>query len=119
MEKPEVQAKVEEMRSQNTQLRNRLAAAVNRVLGKRQAIAYKKMLGEPFDVSKIRGGLGKGPWNGPGNGRPPDRSRAAGKAQASSPAKSADAAATAKSGAAKNSAKGKRKSLRELRGLED
>jgi hypothetical protein len=126
MEKPETQAKLEQMRAQTTKLQGQLAAAVNRVLNKRQAAACKKMLGTSFDVSKVRGGPGfgpgLGPWNRPANANPTDRSRAGGAAQASGQGRDPQAA-TAKSPPAtkdqSSTAKAKRKSLRELRGLDE
>jgi hypothetical protein len=121
MEKPEVKAKLEEMRTGNEKIQSQLAMAVNRALGKRQAAAYKKMLGAPFDLSQVRGGgPGQGPWNRLNrNGNQADATKTAAKAQ-SSDSGDEEGAATAKP-AAKSStatAKPKRKSLRELRGLD-
>jgi hypothetical protein len=119
MERPEVKAKMEEMQTQNEQIQNQLNAAVNRVLGKRAATAYKKMLGAQFDLSKIRGGPGQGPWNRNRNGNQANATKSASKAEASNSGDE-DGAATAKPAAKSNTttAKPKRKSLRELRGLD-
>jgi hypothetical protein len=65
MEKPEVQEKMEELRKQAQKLDDQFAAAVARVLSPRQRTNYKKMLGAPFDRSK----LGGPPWAQPGTGR--------------------------------------------------
>jgi Spy/CpxP family protein refolding chaperone len=121
MEKPEVKAKMEEMRTQGTKIESRLASAVNRVLGKRQASMYKAMLGAPFDLSQVRPGPGQGPGNRPGNSNRTDQAKTAGKAMASDPDE--DEASTTKTAPkAKGSdavAKPKRKSLRERRGLDE
>ena len=122
MARPEVRAKMGEMHAQSTKLQGQLLAmAVNRVLGKRQAAAYKAMLGAPLDLSPTRGG----PGQGPGNRRPGEnqsgRANAAGKAEASD--SEDDEAATAKparkSKGTDAKAKPKRKSLREQRGEDD
>ena len=119
MEKPEVKAKMDQMQSQNTKIQDQLAAAVNRVLGKRQAAAYKKMLGAPFDFSQGRGGPAQGGGKSPSGAKPSDRADAAGKAKASGP--DDDEAATSKSASKSKGtdAKAKRKSLRQQRGLDD
>jgi hypothetical protein len=120
MDQPDTKAKMEEIRAQDEKLQNQLTAAVNRVLTKRQAAAYKKMLGATFDLSKIWGGPGQGPGNRGRNGNPANASNAAGKTQASGAGNGGDAA-TAKPAAKGNSsstAKAKRKSLREQRGLD-
>jgi hypothetical protein len=112
MERPETKAKMEEIRTQNDKILGQVTAEVNRVLGRRSALAYKKMLGAPFDLTRLTGGPGQGNRNG-------NTANAASKVQASG----ADAkdAATAKPAPKTNSSstsKAKRKSLRELRGLE-
>jgi Spy/CpxP family protein refolding chaperone len=121
MEKPEVKAKMEEMRTQGTKIESRLASAVNRVLGKRQAYMYKAMLGAPFDLSQVRPGPGQGPGNRPGNENRTDQAKTAGKAKASG--SDEDEESTTKTEPkAKSSdavAKPKRKSLRERRGLDE
>jgi len=119
MESPETKAKMEQIRVQDEKIQNQLTAAVNRVLSKRQAAAYKKMLGAPFDMSKMFGGPGGGPWNR-GRNADPAAAKAAGKTQASEAGKSGDAASTkpAAKGNPSSTAKSKRKSLRELRGLD-
>ena len=61
MEDPQIQAQMAEMRTQGEKLDNVYAVAVNKVLSARQRTLYKKMLGPPFDRSKMGGG---GPWGG-------------------------------------------------------
>ncbi len=121
MEKPEVKAKMDEMRTQGAKLESQLAAAVNRVLGKRQASMYKAMLGAPFDLTQVRFGPGQGPGNRPGNGNRTDQAKTAGMAKESG--SDEDEALTTKTAPkAKGSdagAKSKRKSLRERRGLDE
>jgi hypothetical protein len=122
METPEVKAKMEQFQSQDERIANQFAAAVNRVLTKRQAATYKKMLGAPFDLSKIRPGPGQGFF-----GRNAAAKGAGAKNQVSTTkpvsadSDDSDAAkpAPAKSGAtaSPSTAKPKRKSLRDLRGL--
>jgi hypothetical protein len=119
MEQPDVKAKMEQFQAQTTKIQNQLTAAVFRVLGRRAATAYKKMLGAPFDLTKIRGG----PGNSNGNTNQTNASETTTKAQASenedeeaAPAKPAPAA---KAKSTPTPAKAKRKSLRELRGLGD
>ncbi len=63
MDKPETKAKLEQMRTEGTKLQNQLTAAVNRILSRRQAAAYKKMLAVPFEVSLLSGGAGQAPGN--------------------------------------------------------
>jgi hypothetical protein len=64
MERPEVKAKMAEFQTQEEKLQDQFVMAVSRALTKRQLTIYKKMLGAPFDLSKIRGGgPGRGPWN--------------------------------------------------------
>lgn len=122
MARPEVRAKMGELHAQSKKLQGQLLAmAVSRVLGKRQAAAYKAMLGAPLDLSPTRGG----PGQGPGNRRPGEnqsgRANAAGMAEASD--SEDDEAATAKparkSKGTDAKAKPKRKSLREQRGEDD
>jgi hypothetical protein len=109
------------MRTRNARNQEQLAAAVNRVLGKRQVTAYKKMLGEPFDVSQVRGGPGQRPWNRPAGPNPANRS-GVDAARGPGPggnAGTAPAGTSADPNARGSTAKAKRKSLRELRGLDD
>ncbi len=116
MEKPEVKAKMDQMQAQNAKVQDQLAAAVNRVLSKRQAAAYKKMLGAPFDIAQGRGGPGQGAGSRPAGAKPSDRTDAAGKAKASGP--DDDEAATSKSTSKSKGpdANAKRKSLRSSAG---
>ena len=63
------------MQAQNAKVQDQLAVAVNRVLGKHKAAAYKKMLGAPMDFSQALGGPGRGPGNRPAGAKPPRSSR--------------------------------------------
>jgi len=122
MAKPEVRAKMREMHAQNTKIQGEvLAVAVNRVLGRRQAAAYKKMLGAPLDLSQPRGGPGRGPGNRPPGENQSGRANAAGKAQASGSDddEAAMSKAASKSKGTDANAKAKRKTLRQQRGLDD
>jgi len=116
-ESPETKAKMAEYQSQDEKINNQFLAAVNRVLSKRQSAAYKKMLGAPFDLSKIRGGPGQGPGNRNANANP------AGTAKAISTTEAATAApkpTASKAGTTSTpSARTRKKSLRELRGIPD
>jgi hypothetical protein len=127
MEQPEVKAKMEQFRSDQDKLENQFAAAVNKVLSPRQRLNYKKMVGAPFDRSK----MGGGPWGGfGGRGGPGNQASAKGAAKAA-PTKQADddegdgedtptvKAPTAKPAApaATTTTKARPKSLRERRGL--
>jgi len=116
MERPETKAKMEQMRSQNDKILHQVTAEVNRVLGRRQAAAYKKMLGAPFELARLTGGRGQGQGN---RDRDASAANATSKGQASG---ATEESATAKPAAPKASssstAKAKRKSLRELRGLD-
>jgi hypothetical protein len=122
MDKPETKAKLEQMRTESTKVQNQLIAAVKRILNRRQAAAYKKMLGEPFDVSLLSGGPGQGPGNRPANANPTDRSAASGKTQASDSGEDKAGAASKSAPTSKDkgsTAKTKKKSLRESRGLDE
>ena len=66
MEDPQVQAQMEQMNTQDQKLENQFSLAIAKVLTPRQRALYKKMLGAPFDRSKMGTG---GPWGGRrGNG---------------------------------------------------
>ena len=122
MEKPEVKAKMERNAGlRNAKIQDQLAAAVNRVLSKRQAAAYKKMLGAPFDFSQGRAGPGRGPGNRPAGAKPSDRADSAGKAKASGSDEdeAATSKSTSKSKGSDANAKAKRKNLRQQRGLDE
>ena len=120
MDKPATKAKLEEMKSQNDKLQNQLVASVNRILSRRQATAYKKMLGPAFDMAKLAGGPGQAPGNRNGRGNQANASSTAAKAQASDDdeAPAAKPAAKAAAKAKSSTTTTKRKSLRELRGLD-
>ena len=122
MAKPEVRAKMREMHDQNTKIQGDvLAVAVNRVLGRRQAAAYKKMLGAPLDLSQPRGGPGRGPGNRPPGENQSGRANAADRAKASDSDddEAAMSKAASKSKGTDANAKAKRKTLRQQRGLDD
>ena len=104
------------MKAANDKLQNQLVAAVNRVMSKRQVAAYRKMLGAPFEIAKLMGGPGQGPGNPNGRANPANASQTASKAQASDDAAAATAKPAAK--AKSSTTTTKRKSLRELRGLD-
>jgi hypothetical protein len=124
MEKPEVKEKMAEFQSQQEKQDVQLMAAVQRALGKRQAAAYKKMLGAPFDLSKIRGGgPGRGfGRNGPGNQAAVTKNGSAAKAAPGSddeePAVKSTATSTKKATPAA-AAKTRKKSLAAERGLDE
>jgi hypothetical protein len=127
MENPEVKSKMDEVRAEGERIDNQFAAAVSKLLTPRQRSNYRKMLGAPFDRSK----LGGPPWAQPGRNAPN-----AGTAKTANPATKAAPPASASSGqqdegdsttakpapaAATDEqsprARPKRKSLRELRGI--
>jgi len=126
MEQPEVKAKMEEARDAQTKVENQFAAAVNKVLSPRQRANYKKMLGPPFDRSKMGGG---GPFGGFGGRGGPGNQANAKTATKSAPAKQSgdddgdgEETAAVKAPAAKpattpSATKSRTKSLRERRGL--
>jgi hypothetical protein len=134
MERPEVKAQSDQLKAQEDKIESQFAAAVNKVLNNRQRAIFKKMLGAPFDRSKMGGG---GFWGGPrGNGPGGNQASAkngatAGKAAPSAPtdasddakAEAAAAAQPSTSSAApekpKAAATPRRKSLRERRGVAD
>ena len=119
MEQPEVKAKMDDIQAQTDKIQKQLTSAVNRVLGKRQAALYKKMLGAPFDLAQVRGGPG---GRGPGgrNANQAGASKTATKAQASgSDDEDSDSAKPAAKTTKAAPAKSKKKSLRELRGLDE
>jgi hypothetical protein len=131
MEDPQVQAQMDQMRTQDDKLENQFSLAIAKVLTPRQRALYKKMLGAPFDRSKMGGG---GPWggprgNGPGNPATAKAGATAGKTGATAktnPDDDADETAPAAKPATPAPAKAKatttaprKKSLRELRGSSD
>jgi len=133
MEDPKIQAQMEEIRGQEEKIDNQFAMAVNKVLMPRQRAAYKKMLGAPFDRSKMFGP--GGPWggprrNGPGgnqasakNGSTAAKAAPVAKTDANGDAEEEAGAAAQPSTSTPEKAKAattpKRKSLRERRGLAD
>jgi hypothetical protein len=111
-ESPETKAKMEEFRRRDEQIENRFMAAAKRVLSRRQSAAYEKMLGAPFDLSKLRGNP---PW---------DRDVTANRAGTSETgsrdeAETTTAKSSTKSGNSPSADRPKRKSLRERRGIPD
>ena len=131
MERPEIKAQGDQLKAVEDKVESQFAAAVNKVLTNRQRAMFKKMLGPPFDRSKMRGG--GGPWGGRGGNGPGNQASAK---NASNAAKAAPTAKTNTGGdddeeasqakastpapaKAKAAAAPKRKSLRELRGVPD
>jgi hypothetical protein len=129
MERPEVKAKMDQFQTASEKLQEQYTNALYRVLSKRQLAIYKKMLGAPFDLSKIRGGApGRGPWNAPnrnaavakGQGTAPSTANATPKIATGKTSESAGETATTTDKPATDAAKTKRKnSLRAARGLDD
>jgi len=128
MDDPQVKAQMEEIEGQNEKIENMFASAVNKVLTRRQLTTYKRMLGAPFDRSKMT--AGGPPWGGPRGNGPGNQAKAKNGAAAATTAPTAsagssddeDAPATTKPSTAappkaKASTTPKRKSLRELRGI--
>ncbi len=127
MESPDEVARRDEERVQQQKLDNQYTAAINKLLYPKQRTALKKMLGAPFDRTKMFGAGFGGPGgrnnqaagkNGAGkaNGaaaKPKSDDDDGEESASSSPAKTP---APAK---AKTNAAAKRKSLRELRGGDD
>ncbi len=116
MEQPDVKAKMDEVRDKESSIEKQFAASVIKVLYPRQQKAYEKMLGDPFDRSKIGGPAG---WGFPGGrNRNQDATKKGTGANTAAAAKPAtddsDTPPTAATTTAP--AKAKRKSLRELRG---
>jgi hypothetical protein len=124
MEQPEVKAKMDEFRTGQQKVEDQFVAAVNKVLSPRQRANYKKMLGAPFDRTKMGG-----PWGGPGGRGGPGNQAVAKGATKTAPAKSAsddegsgdDDAAAVRAPTAKPATpaatRPRAKSLRERRGL--
>jgi hypothetical protein len=110
MEKPETKAQLDQMKVQNNKLQNQIVASVYRALTKKQGAAYKKMLGAPFDPTKLQGGQG-GANGGTAQASASNDEEEKPQTKTAAPAAKAKSAAPAKATA-------KRKSLRELRGLD-
>jgi hypothetical protein len=126
VEKPEVKEKLAEFQSQQEKQDALLMAAVHRTLGKRQDANYKKLLGAPFDLSKIRGGPGRGPGGRNGAGNQADASKADPNAKAASgfdddapAAKTTSTSTSTKKATPSVTAKAKKRSLAAERGLDD
>ena len=66
MEQPEVKAKMEETRKEQSQLRDREYAMVYKAMDRRQVATFKRMLGKPFDVDSVTAGFFRGGPGGPG-----------------------------------------------------
>ena len=119
MDDPANKKQMEEFQEERSKIESQFSATVyNKVLYPRQRTSYKKMLGAPFDRSKMGGG-------GPGWFMPGARNGAGNAAAAKKDASPADATTSAKDGAedsattskaAPATAQPKRKSLRDLRG---
>ncbi len=119
MESPEVKAQMEEIQSQEEKLTAQLTNAIFKILSPRQRTTFKKMLGAPFDRSKMFTG---GPWGGRGGAAGKNQATTSKAAAASNDdddddAPKANPSTTAAPAKAKPSAStAKKKSLRELRG---
>lgn len=122
MEKPEVKAKMQEFQSQQEKEDAQLMVAIHRTLGKRQDANYRKLLGAPFDLSKIRGGPGRGNGrNGDGNQGEAAKTKPGAGFDEDEPAAKTNSATTT-TGTKKATpapAKAKRRSLAAERGLDD
>ena len=120
MEDPDNQKQMEQFREEQTKVETQFAAAVyNKVLDKRQRALYKKLLGPPFDRTKMGGGgpgWGGGPGGRFGGGNPAVAKKDGSPASTTTSAKTdtEDSASAAKTDTV--TAKPKRKSLRDLRG---
>jgi hypothetical protein len=127
MERPEVKAQDEQLKSQEDKISAQYTAAINKVLTARQRTILKKMLGVPFDLASMGAG---NPWGFRGGNRPgapgaqasaKDASKATTTAKTEASEDDEEGAAPAKAAVsapakAKASAATKRKSLRESRG---
>ena len=120
-ESPEVKAQMEQFQSQQEKLTAQVKTAVLKVLSPRQRTSYLRMLGAPFDRSKMFTG---GPFGGRGNNQTAAKTATTTASTTASndddddddapKAKSTTKAAPAAK--AKASSTARRKSLRELRG---
>jgi len=123
MEDPENQKQMEQFRTEQSKIDEQFSAAVyNKVLYPRQRTTYKKMLGAPFDRTKMGGG-GPGGWFMPGgrggNAAAAKKGASPGNATTSAKVDSSDGDAAESASTTKaptTTAKPKRKSLRDLRG---
>jgi hypothetical protein len=115
MERPDVKAKMDETRKEQSELRDKEYAMIFKAMDRGQVSSFKRMLGKAFDVDSVLGGFFRGPQGGPrngqnGNGNQPPATAAA----KAAPAAKADSNASATS---KASSTPKRQSLRDRRGL--
>jgi len=102
MDRPEVKAQREQSQKQNDKLQDQAIAAVRKVLYKKQRDAFNKMLGKPFDLTKLD--------NNPNGATPAaDAAKAAATADAAKKADAtkADAASTKKGATSTKTAKKK------------
>ncbi len=118
MEQPEVKAKMEETRKEQSQLRDREYAMVFKALDRRQVSLFRKMLGKPFDVDSVMGGFFGGGPGGRRNGANGNANQATATAKAAT-GKTAPAASAAPNAtsATKSATTPRRPSLRERRAL--
>ena len=124
MESPEMQARMEEERGQQQKLDNQYTASINKLLYPKQRTALKKMLGAPFDRSKM-GMPGFGP-GGRNNQAARKNGAANGKGATAKPKSEDDDEESASSDSSKprrprrqRRTPRQRKSLRDLRGGDD
>ncbi len=115
MAAPEVQERMKSLQGKQDEIRELASRAILGRLSKRQRGIYAKMLGAPFDRTKMGG---RGPWGGPGG---PFGGPAANATARTSTGSSSSTANTSSAGSTPTSqkpaaAKPKRKSLREIRG---
>ena len=121
MEKPEVKQKMADFQTQQEKQEAMLMAAVHRTLGKRQDANYKKLLGAPFDLSKIRGG-GPGRGFGRNGGNQPAAAKDAANPKAAAgfdDENTSSKTTTTGTKQATPAAKTKKRSLAEERGLDE
>ncbi|WP_422926912.1 hypothetical protein [Singulisphaera sp. PoT] len=97
---PEAKAQFEKMRSEGEKLQDQTIAAVSKVLTKKQKLAFNKMLGEPFDLEKLRPGGGPG-----GRGPRPDAKDADTKSTTKATGKSSESTASSSTSKKKAAAK--------------
>jgi hypothetical protein len=115
MEDPANKKQMEEVQEERSKIESQFSATVyNKVLYPRQRTSYKKMLGAPFDRSKMFGGGGGAGWFIPGgrNGAAAKKGGTPGTASTSAKSDGDESTSTP----APATAKPKRPSLRDLRG---
>lgn len=119
MEQPEVKSAMEQTRKQQELIKKQSTARINKILDRRQAVAFKKMLGPPFDVESLQASMFRGP-GGPRNGGPGGPGQNAPSATTDASKSSAEAKAAPSNNtepSAKSSTGTRKRSLRERRGL--